>query len=101
MDRRNRGILLRLAAVGLLLPFVLVGQAPPAEAQSGSGYEITWWTVDGGGNTPLDSGGYALGATAGQPDAQAAAAGGYALSGGFWTGAARYRIYLPLLVLGG
>jgi len=97
----DRGILLRLALVGLLLPFALVGQAPPAAAQSGSGYEITWWTVDGGGTTPLGSGAYDLGATAGQPDAQAVAAGGYALSGGFWTGATRYRIYLPLLLQGG
>jgi len=38
---------------------------------------------------------------AGQPDAQAVAAGGYAISGGFWTGATRYRIYLPLLLQGG
>jgi len=101
MDLRDGGVLLRLAVVGLLLPLALGGQAPPAAAQSGSGYEITWWTVDGGGTAQAGGGVYALSATAGQPDAQGLAAGGYALSGGVWTGATRYRIYLPLLMHGG
>lgn len=103
MDGTRKRILLGLALVGLLLPLALAGQASPAAAQGSSGYEITWWTVDGGGCAPLGSGPYALGTTAGQPDAQVVAAGGYALSGGFWatTLRTRYRFYLPLLSHGG
>jgi len=93
-----RCIVLKTALVGLLLALGLLGQAPPAASQGGSGYEITWWTVDGGGTAGVDGGGYALGATAGQPDAQVVAAGDYALCGGFWPRPARYRIYLPLLL---
>ena len=68
------------------------------------GYELSWWTVDGGGYTRLASsgGGYELGGTVGQPDAGVLAGGGYSLGGGFWRGGAAisppYRIYLPLVV---
>lgn len=97
MEGNVRGTLLKTALIGLLLAFALLGQAPPAASQGGSGYEITWWTVDGGGTAHLGGGAYALGATAGQPDAQAVVAGDYTLCGGFWPRSARYRIYLPLL----
>ncbi len=77
----------------LLLP------ASVALAQSGGGYDLTWNTVDGGGYTWSTGGGYALGGTAGQPDAGALSGGGYTLLGGFWCGAAaQYRIYLPLVL---
>jgi hypothetical protein len=68
------------------------------------GYEISWWTVDGGGYTRLASsgGGYELGGTVGQPDAGVLSGGGYTLGGGFWRGGAvtlsPYRVYLPLVV---
>jgi hypothetical protein len=96
-----RVILLKTALVGLLLAFALLGQAPPAASQGGSGYEMAWWTVDGGGSAQSGAGAYALSATAGQPDSQTVAAGGYAISGGFWPRPARYRIYLPLLLWSG
>ena len=69
-------------------------------AQIGSGYDLTWWTIDSGGNQNTDGGGYALSGTLGQPDASKAAGGTYELVGGFWSGAppVGYRNYLPAIV---
>ena len=59
--------------------------ASPAAAQ----YEISWWTVDGGGATGAVGGTYTLSGTAGQPDAGGPYAGGsYTLHSGFWSLAA-------------
>ena len=83
----------------LLLMFVLLIAAVPALAQSGEGYDLSWWTVDGGGTTAATGGGYTLGGTAGQADAAVWSGGEYTLSGGFWGGAGvTYRIYLPLVM---
>jgi hypothetical protein len=85
-------ILVLLALTALLLASV-------ARAQSGGGYDLTWSTVDGGGATWSEGGGYALGGTVGQPDAGVLSGGGYTLAGGFWGGAAaRYGVYLPLVL---
>ena len=92
VPRQAGRILLVLAA--LLLP------AAVALAQTGGEYDLTWWTVDGGGGT-VASGGYTLAGTAGQPEAGAILAGGdYTLVGGFWPGgaAAGYKLYLPLVL---
>ena len=63
------------------------------------GYDLSWWTVDGGGATFSTGGGYTLGGSVGQPDAGALSGGGYSLLGGFWLGAgAQYRLYLPVLL---
>jgi hypothetical protein len=76
---------------------LLIAEDAPA---SSPGYSIDWWTVDGGGAT-LDGGTYTLMGTAGQPDAGPGLSGGaYALVGGFWGGAPRYGVYLPLILLG-
>jgi hypothetical protein len=78
---------------------LLMLAASPALAQSGGGYDLTWSTVDGGGGTFSTGGGYSLGGTVGQPDAGLLLGGVYTLAGGFWPGgAARYRIYLPLVM---
>ena len=67
-----------------------------------SGYDLSWWTVDGGGTTGSTGGGYTLSGTAGQPDAGLLAGGGYILGGGFWRGGAArppaYQIYLPVVL---
>jgi hypothetical protein len=48
-------------------------------------YELSWYTIDGGGGR--SSGGpYVLTGTIGQPDAAYSAGGGYELLGGFWPG---------------
>ncbi|MEN3000632.1 MAG: hypothetical protein ABDI19_02185 [Armatimonadota bacterium] len=58
-----------------------------AHAQQGGGYDLTWWTIDGGGITFATGGTFHLGGTAGQPDATSAdelTGGTYRLTGGFW-----------------
>lgn len=72
-------------------------------AQSDGGYDLSWSTMDGGGCTFSEGGGYSLGGTIGQPDAGAMSDGGYTLSGGFWGGIVSiieelYHIYLPLIL---
>jgi hypothetical protein len=67
-------------------------------AQAGDGYDLSWWTADSGGQTHQTGGGYTLGGTIGQPDADVLGGSGYSLAGGFWGGvAALYRVYLPVV----
>ncbi len=90
----------KLLGALLGLAVLLLAVAGVALAQSGGGYDLSWWTVDGGGYTWSEGGGYSLGGTAGQPDAGAAlSGGGYTLTGGFWGGAAgsNYILYLPIM----
>ena len=67
--------LLALAALLLL--------ASVALAQFGDGYDLSWWTVGGGGATFSTGGGYSLGGTVGQPDAGVLIDSDYTLVGGF------------------
>jgi hypothetical protein len=89
----RRWVVLLVGASVLLMSMGLVALAQ-------GGYELSWWTVDGGGGTFSTGGGYTLGGTAGQPDAGVLAGGGYTLGGGFWCGGEAsppmYEIYLPL-----
>ncbi len=56
-----------------------------ASAQTGEQYEVTSYTIDGGGGR--SSGGpYTLTGTIGQPDADWCRGGDYELLGGFWSG---------------
>ena len=94
MDRM-RILLFPLAVLLLLLRVSLT------LAQSG-GYDLRWWTVDGGGGSSSE-GVYTLTGTIGQPDAGAMQGGSYTLRGGFWGGGSipgggPYRVYLPLVV---
>ena len=98
---------MRRSTLVLLAIFLLVTAAPPALAQSGggnstpndAGYDLSWWTVDGGGATFNTGGGYSLGSTAGQPDAAVWAGDDYTLAGGFWGGVAvEYRVFLPMVM---
>jgi hypothetical protein len=70
-----------------------------ALASSGGSYDLSWWTVDGGGHTLSTD--YTLGGTVGQPDAGVLSGGDYTLGGGFWGGGAaavEHEIYLPLVL---
>ncbi|MFK7885001.1 MAG: GC-type dockerin domain-anchored protein [Phycisphaerales bacterium] len=59
-----------------------------AMAQSGGPYEITAWTIDGGGVVNATGGVYSLSGTVGQPDAGPIQTGGtFELAGGFWPAA--------------
>jgi hypothetical protein len=65
-------------------------------------YDLSWWTVDGGGGSSTGTG-YALEGTAGQPDPGPTLSGGsYLLEGGFWggglSGVSWHHIHLPLVL---
>jgi hypothetical protein len=95
MERHRRVLILSLAIM-LALPTV-------AGAQSGGPYDLTWSSIDGGGHTFSAGGDYALGGTAGQPDAGVMTGGDYTLGGGFWGGGAvesgpTHDIFLPLVL---
>ncbi|MCG3132019.1 MAG: hypothetical protein FLDDKLPJ_02829 [Phycisphaerae bacterium] len=56
----------------------------------GQVYDLSWFTIDGGGAMRTAGGGFELSGTIGQPDAGPATpmtGGGFELSGGFWPGA--------------
>jgi hypothetical protein len=93
----HKRLFLLLGLAVLLLPLGLVALAQ-------GGYELSWWTVDGGGYTYSRGDGYELGGTVGQPDAGVLAGGGYVLGGGFWRGGAvvgySLRVHLPLVLHG-
>jgi hypothetical protein len=51
-------------------------------------FDLSWWTVDGGGDVWTTGGNFELSGTIGQPDAGVVmTGGGYELVGGFWPGA--------------
>jgi len=85
--------------VPFVLPLVVLSLLVAVALAQTGGYELSWWTVDGGGGM-LQGGSYTLSGTAGQPDAGMLAGDGYTLSGGFWGGAgpAAYDVYLPLVL---
>jgi len=97
-----RGALLLAAAASLLL------LAGASAARSGSAYDLSWWSVDGGGERSVGggmlsaSGSLSLSGTAGQADAGLHEAGAYLLAGGFQPGgevsAPRRFLYLPLVL---
>ena len=68
-------------------------------------YDISWFTVDGGGGNSI-GGPYTLSGTTGQPDAGVLSGGTYAVTGGFWVGVAgpmppTFTLYLPLVLRSG
>jgi hypothetical protein len=89
-----------LVLTTIILSFFVLHQVREATlAQSGQGYGLSWWTVDGGGSTSNDSDRYTLGSTVGQHDAGALTGGDYTLVSGFRGGVtAEYNVYLPLVL---
>ena len=91
---KQAAVFLTLAALLLLAS---TAGAQSAVAQSGEGYELSWYTVAGGGGR-AEGGDYTLDSTAGQPAAGKMEGGDFSVGGGFWPGAAaQYRIHLPLI----
>ena len=84
----------------VLLVIALVLLVPLALALASNGYDLSWWTADGGGGSST-GGSYTLSGTAGQPDAGLLTGGSYSLAGGFWGGGAAiapgYQLYLPIV----
>lgn len=69
-----------------------------ASAPLDASYDLSWWSVDGGGHIFSGDGEYGLSGTVGQPDAGLGrTTGGYRLRGGFWSfGPPRFDAYLAL-----
>jgi len=91
--------------ISIVFALLVVSIASIAVAQIGSGYDLTWNTIDGGGGS-ASGGGYTLDHTLGQPDADTQSSSGYVLEGGFWSGAnanvvptppLNHHLYLPLV----
>jgi hypothetical protein len=66
----------------MVVSTLLAGLLGLAQAQTGSGYDLSWHTVDGGGTSSVTGGAYTLGGTIGQPDAAVQRGGVYELQGG-------------------
>jgi hypothetical protein len=83
----------------LLLTFsVTLAQSP---YQTAAEYILSWWTVDGGGDTVAGSG-YTLSGTIGQPEPGPVLSGGdFTLTSGFWSGGLsdliQRMLYLPFI----
>ena len=93
MPVKRNATILTLVLVSALSLWVSVASAQ-------EGYDLSWWTVDGGGTTFSTGGSYSLGGTIGQPDAGVLMNGdSYTLVGGFWAGGAMVcGIYLPIVL---
>ncbi len=92
-----------ISAILLLLTSITLAQYGDAlSTLLETGYDLSWWTVDGGGSSVGATGSpglYTLDGTIGQPDAALWQDETYTLVGGFWGGAmVENRIYLPLIL---
>ncbi len=58
-----------------------------ASAASAQTFDLSWYTIDGGGAMFSTGGSFELSGTIGQPDAGVMTGGNFELSGGFWAGA--------------
>ena len=82
----------------LIIVCLLAAALNKAQAQSGGGYDLTWNTLESGGQAAASDGSYSLYGSFGQPDASASLnGGGYSLVGGFWSGIPAYQFSLPVV----
>jgi hypothetical protein len=97
MAMNSRKVL--MAAAGLVtVSLTAAGVLAASVAEFDSG-----WHVVAGGGGHSSAADYAVGGTAGQPDAGLLTGGEYTLGGGFWGGGAvtlGYDTYLPLVLRG-
>ena len=98
MKRKIILVLFIFTAVAFLALNVRVGYAEPSAAPRTTGYEISWYTIDGGGAQNLQGGTYSLSGTIGQFDAGSQSGGSYTLNGGFWVDLFGYRLNLPIIL---
>jgi hypothetical protein len=82
---------------------VLCGLIWPLCAYAQGGYNLRWFTVNGGGDRS-SGGNYTLHSSTGQPGTAALTGGAYRLAGGFWAGwspapiSKSTQTYLPLIL---
>jgi uncharacterized repeat protein (TIGR01451 family) len=69
----------------MMRTLLALGVTLAARAAGAQPYELSWWTVDGGGAMSATGGAYTLSGTIGQPDAGGPYTGApYTLHSGFW-----------------
>jgi hypothetical protein len=91
MIRKNGTIAFLLSGLCLLIIIAHVVLA-------GNGYEIPWWTIDGGSVSLTSSSSYAISGTIGQPDTGSMSNGSYDLAAGFWPYRGHYTVYVPVVL---
>ena len=70
------------------LAIVVCAGAAALAPVGGGDFDLSWYTIDGGGGGSSTGGGFELAGTIGQHDAgQAMTGGAFSLLGGFWPGA--------------
>lgn len=94
MRSKRYGYSHKLTGVGIIvsalcLGFLAFGESrDTAQATGPSDYDLSWFTVDGGGAMRSTGGDFELSGTIGQPDAGGPMVGspesGYEVTGGFW-----------------
>jgi hypothetical protein len=102
----SRRFLQILLVVGLVLvPAAFLGAQGAEPSVSAPTYDLSWWTVEGGGSTErATSRTYSLVGTVGQADAGEMKGPRYGFVGGFWSmvpagvGPADHQVYLPLVL---
>ncbi len=94
----NRKIFCTALTLLILIALCVSASSVPASAQSGGGYDLTWNSIDGGGQMFSTGGAYSLGGTIGQADAGTMSGGSYTLSGGFWVDFYGNKLMLPLIL---
>jgi hypothetical protein len=84
----------------LMVLMLLLAGGGLAYAQTSALHDLTWWTVDVGGDMTITGGDYELWSTVGQADAALDVSGGaYTIQSGFWPSTIqRALIYLPLVI---
>ena len=63
----------------------LIVSAGTAAAYLGGDFDLSWFTIDGGGGAESTGGEFALAGSIGQPEAGGMAGGSFELTGGFWS----------------
>ncbi len=86
-----------LAVLAFLVLNVRVGYAEPQVVTDA--YEVSWYTVAGGGGQVLKGGAFSLQGTVGQFDTGVASGGAFTNCSGFWIqlDSVGYELYLPLV----
>lgn len=74
----------RYVSVALGVAAMTITAYAGTRASGPPSYELSWYTIDGGGGTSTGAN-YSLSGTIGQPDAGVMTGGNISLSGGFWT----------------
>ncbi|MBN2257201.1 MAG: hypothetical protein JW704_05185 [Anaerolineaceae bacterium] len=88
-------LLFRLAA--MLAVALLITSLAFSAVWAANGYEVSWYTIDGGGGSS-SGGNYLVMGSIGQPDAGSQSGSGHGLTGGFWSWLEGLLYnYLPLI----